>query len=119
MDKTTLTAARGKFARVCVEVHISKPLRSGYTLRGKHWPVQYEGLHTLCFNCGWLGHLSNTCPALLSTSSAQTSADDSSSLNVQPPSWEADAMDRLNGVGDTAGYGEWMAVTKPRRLLVH
>lgn len=44
--------ARGKFARVCVEIDTSKPLRSGYTLRAKHLPMQYEGLHTLCFHCG-------------------------------------------------------------------
>lgn len=34
VDKTTLIASRGKFARVCVEVDLKKPLKSGYDLRG-------------------------------------------------------------------------------------
>lgn len=30
VDKTTLIASRGKFARVCVEVDLTKPLKAGY-----------------------------------------------------------------------------------------
>src|SRR4051812_31021917 len=61
VDRLTMAATRGQFARVCVEIDLTKPLKSGYTLRRKHLPVQYEELHALCFNCGRFGHSSNTC----------------------------------------------------------
>lgn len=58
VDRTTLIASRGKFARVCVEIDLTKPLKAGYSQRGKRWPIQYKGLHSLCFTCGRYGHLS-------------------------------------------------------------
>lgn len=48
VDRLTMEAARRQFARVCVKIDLTKPLKSGYTLRRKHWLVQYEGLHALC-----------------------------------------------------------------------
>lgn len=56
VNKATLMASRGKFARVCVEVDLTKPLRSGYRKRGEMHDLQYEGLHDLCFHCGKYGH---------------------------------------------------------------
>src|SRR4051812_37863929 len=44
VDMATLIASRGKFARICVEVDLGRPLMSGYRQRGKFWRMQYEGL---------------------------------------------------------------------------
>lgn len=52
VDRNTLMTSRGKFARVCVEVDLTKPLRAGYKIRGETHPLRYEGLHDLCFVCG-------------------------------------------------------------------
>lgn len=35
VDDTTIYAMRGKFARVCVEVDLTKPLKGRYRMRGK------------------------------------------------------------------------------------
>lgn len=35
VDIATLLASRGKFTRVCVEVDLEKPLKSGYRLQGE------------------------------------------------------------------------------------
>lgn len=43
VDKATLLASRGRFARVCVEVDLKKPLKTGYRLRGEFQEIQYEG----------------------------------------------------------------------------
>lgn len=56
VDDTTLVASRGKFARVCVENDLTKPLKAGYRLRERSWKLQHGGLHKLCFNCGRYGH---------------------------------------------------------------
>lgn len=50
-----------------------------------------------------------------SSSSGHDSATGEPPLNVQSSSKEADALDKLNGGGDKAGYGDWMTATKPRQ----
>ncbi|CAN1133274.1 hypothetical protein LINPERHAP2_LOCUS7555 [Linum perenne] len=61
MDHTTLEGARGNFARICVEVDLSKPLLSKYRLRRRVRRIEYEGLHTICFGCGCYGHEESSC----------------------------------------------------------
>ncbi|CAN1120271.1 hypothetical protein LINPERHAP2_LOCUS111 [Linum perenne] len=56
IDHTTLEASRGNFARICVEVDLSKPLLSKYRMRRRVRRIEYEGLHTICFTCGCYGH---------------------------------------------------------------
>ncbi|KAL0297835.1 UNVERIFIED_CONTAM: hypothetical protein Scaly_3081800 [Sesamum calycinum] len=53
--KTTMAASRGRYARVCVEVDLTKPLVSMITLLGFAQAVEYEGLHQICFDCGKYG----------------------------------------------------------------
>lgn len=62
VDMTTYKLSRGKFARLCVEIDVSKPLLPLFILKGREYRVEYEGLHTLCFNCGWFGHVISECP---------------------------------------------------------
>ncbi|KAL0294018.1 UNVERIFIED_CONTAM: hypothetical protein Scaly_3130500 [Sesamum calycinum] len=52
VDETTMAASRGRYARVCVEVDLTKPLVSMITLLGFAQAVEYEGLHQICFDCG-------------------------------------------------------------------
>ncbi|CAN1156557.1 hypothetical protein LINPERHAP2_LOCUS21014 [Linum perenne] len=42
IDHTTLKGSRGNFARICVEVDLSKPLLSKYRLRGRVGRIEYE-----------------------------------------------------------------------------
>lgn len=62
VDLVTLIASRGKFAKVCVDVDPSKPLKLAYRTRPEHWKLQYEGLHEICFYCGRYGHWDSKCP---------------------------------------------------------
>lgn len=59
---TTLAKSRGRFARVCIEIDLEKPLVATYKMKGKYWKLQYEGLHELCFVCGKYGHTDPRCP---------------------------------------------------------
>ncbi|CAN1125300.1 hypothetical protein LINPERPRIM_LOCUS31606 [Linum perenne] len=61
LDLTTLGGSRGNFARICVEVDLSKPLLSKYRLRRRVRRIEYEGLHTICYSCGCFGHVHDTC----------------------------------------------------------
>lgn len=56
INKTKLTLARGQFARVSVEIDLSKPLVSKSCFGRSIKKIKYEGLHIVCFNCGKFGH---------------------------------------------------------------
>lgn len=56
IDDTTALATRGKFARLCVEVDLTKPLLSKFRLRRKICRIEYESMNLVCFNCGRYGH---------------------------------------------------------------
>ncbi|XP_019178319.1 PREDICTED: uncharacterized protein LOC109173535 [Ipomoea nil] len=63
VDHATSQASGGRFARICVEIDITKPLLSMFTLEGKRRFIAYEGLHLVCFGCGKYGHAQDSCPA--------------------------------------------------------
>lgn len=62
VDLTTLNFERARFARVCVEVNLRKPLKGLVMVNGERYYVFYEGLNTICSKCGMYGHLVHTCP---------------------------------------------------------
>ncbi|XP_061350262.1 uncharacterized protein LOC133295442 [Gastrolobium bilobum] len=62
IDKTTSLGDRGKFARLCVELDLSSPLRGEFILEEEVFKVEYEGLYLICLQCGKYGHNSETCP---------------------------------------------------------
>ena len=64
IDQTTGLVSRGKFARLCVEVDITKPLLSKFKLRRRVRRIEYEGIHLVCFHCGVYGHRKDNCPML-------------------------------------------------------
>lgn len=62
IDINMRLATRGRFARVCVEIDLTKPLVAKFWLNG-HWHrIKYEGLHVICFGCGCYGHRTDQCP---------------------------------------------------------
>lgn len=65
VDKTTSLYSRGKFARICVELDLEKPLLSHISIRGMKLCLEYEGLHSICFRCGKYGHKKDNCRELL------------------------------------------------------
>lgn len=61
VDLTTLRFERARFARVCVEVNLKKPLKGSVLINGERYFVSYEGLTNICPKCGLYGHLVNAC----------------------------------------------------------
>lgn len=66
LDQHTLLRQKGRFARVCVNIHITKPLRGSLKLtNAPHMfevPLIYEGLHEVCALCGSDAHALEACP---------------------------------------------------------
>ncbi|CAN0881742.1 hypothetical protein LINGRAHAP2_LOCUS14410 [Linum grandiflorum] len=61
VDRATQEGARGKYARVCVEVDLSKPLLPKYKLEGVTYLVVCEGFHKICTKCGMFGASTYSC----------------------------------------------------------
>lgn len=62
VDLTTLNFERARFARICVEVNLAKPLKGTVLINGERYFVAYEGLSEICSKCGIYGHLVHGCP---------------------------------------------------------
>ncbi|CAN1837374.1 hypothetical protein LINPERHAP1_LOCUS35081 [Linum perenne] len=109
IDHTTLQGNRGNFARICVEVDISKPLVSKYRLRRRVRRIEYEGLHTICFSCGCYGHQQENYS--IQKADVGVVAEGSSYVNpmFRP---EVVSEDRLEV---TEEFGPWMIVKRGRR----
>lgn len=71
VDLTTLNFERARFARVCVEVNLKKPLKGTIVVNEERYYVSYEGLPNICSLCGLYGHLVHQCPKRVVQEKAQ------------------------------------------------
>lgn len=62
VDLTTLRFERARYARICVEVNLNKPLKGTVMVNGERYFVSYEGISAICSTCGMYGHLVHACP---------------------------------------------------------
>lgn len=65
IDAHTAAESRGRYARLCVQVNFNEPIIKLLKMGGIDQPVQYEGIHSLCFACGRVGHKAESCPTRL------------------------------------------------------
>lgn len=64
VDHNTMLSARGKYARVCIEIDLQKPLVPAIIMNDHELIVEYENLHQICFTCGRYGHRAEECAIL-------------------------------------------------------
>ncbi|KAG5253172.1 receptor protein [Salix suchowensis] len=105
IDRTTSVGMRGNFARLCVEVDLTKPLLAKFKLRRRVRRIMYEGLHSICFHCGQYGHKQELCPQIPHENHDDTSekekTDDQEVLVVRPEIMES--------------FGSWMVAERRHR----
>ncbi|XP_057443937.1 uncharacterized protein LOC130736106 [Lotus japonicus] len=63
VDRNTLSAERGRFARICVEIDLTQPVVGKFWFEGFWYKVEYEGAHIICPKCGCYGHRGRECTA--------------------------------------------------------
>ncbi|CAN1154380.1 hypothetical protein LINPERHAP2_LOCUS19982 [Linum perenne] len=100
LDLATKEGARGRFARVCVEIDISKPLLGKYMIEDRIFKIEYESLENICFDCGFYGHKKDVCLARTVTQAAESA---SAKLTVS------------DDVVVDQEVGEWMTVQRRNR----
>lgn len=61
VDKNTFTRERGAYTRLFIQVDINKSLLAMFSVKGRHYKVEYEGLHISCLGCGRYGYHAEVC----------------------------------------------------------
>lgn len=61
IDSLTTTQNCGKFARLCVELDLTKPLEAFVQINQNWYNIEYEGLPEICYLCGPYGHEREAC----------------------------------------------------------
>ncbi|XP_039119157.1 uncharacterized protein LOC120255388 [Dioscorea cayenensis subsp. rotundata] len=68
VDELIISLSRSKFARLCIEIDISKSLCRGFWVGDSDHRVfvlvLYERLPTFCYSCGMIGHGYSSCPGV-------------------------------------------------------
>ncbi|KAJ1424289.1 Zinc finger, CCHC-type [Sesbania bispinosa] len=108
-----LHTERAKFARICTEVNIKKPLISIFELNGRRYRVEYEGLHLICFQCGCYGHRKESCPLLEEGKKDDAQGPLEKNDGVAPKDMGEDKVQ--NSQAADGGFGPWMMVQKGGR----
>nr|POE67859.1 hypothetical protein CFP56_62031 [Quercus suber] len=65
VDTFTALETRGRFARLCVQVDMEKPLATGIMIGRLEQQICYKGIQKMCFECGRLGHRKEYCPQVV------------------------------------------------------
>ncbi|CAI0462323.1 unnamed protein product [Linum tenue] len=101
VDRATELGARGKFARVCVEVDLTRPLLGRYKVEGIEYLIQYEGLENICTDYGQYGKSTLKCSCKDPVVVVET-------VEEVPETQEEESSRGPN-------YGDWMMVKKKGR----
>lgn len=61
IDMNTADQARDRFARLCVEIDLNKPLKTYLRKKNRWFKLEYEGLSMVCSDYGRCGHTREGC----------------------------------------------------------
>nr|POF07918.1 hypothetical protein CFP56_27497 [Quercus suber] len=117
IDSYTALEARGRYARLCVQIDINRPLVNSILIGRFKQVVIYEGIQKFCFSYGRVGHKIEACLYTIHKDK-----------DKEPQAWTEEAvgegnsdLQKLNGVvthnaceaTDVEGhYGPWMLVSR-------
>ncbi|KAL7193036.1 hypothetical protein ACSBR2_024786 [Camellia fascicularis] len=118
IDWTIAMATRGKFARICVEMDLTKPLIPKFVLEKKWYNIEYESLHSFCFLCGRIDHQKEACrfrPQNAQSAGEKVAVTGAESCDTPIANTNGNLQPREAMEED---FGPWMLVTKRGRRPV-
>ncbi|KAJ4834297.1 hypothetical protein Tsubulata_038821 [Turnera subulata] len=114
VDYSTQKTERGKFAKVVVELDLSKPLQTEACVEGKWYFIKYESLPQVCFGCGRAGHLLSACPSAASAMTGSRASGTAPQIPSGGPHSEFGPVNEVPAGASTpttsSKYGEWILV---------
>ncbi|XP_031402602.1 uncharacterized protein LOC116212172 [Punica granatum] len=112
--KNTRTTTQGKFARLCVEIDLQKPLKPEIEINGRSFPIEYEGLHLIGFHCERFGHRKENCSELKWVGDGVCPGDANQMESVEGDEAAKESAPAVTGDAETgeakATFGPWMIV---------
>nr|XP_023895754.1 uncharacterized protein LOC112007612 [Quercus suber] len=128
VDTHTATETKGKFARLCVQIDVNKPLVTAILIGKFEQTVCYEGIQKLCFGCVRVGHRKDWCPYIIRQESSieRTEVRTEGSVPSSPCEMHApDKVQKVQGSNESVSgianeeatdgtYGPWVVVTRRR-----
>ena len=94
---------------------MEKPLITALLIGNFEQPVNYEGIHKLCFSCGRIGHQKEDCPHIIRPVQPPAREEDEGVDKVQgSPRERHDAESAETSTNEDNTYGPWMVVTRKR-----
>lgn len=82
-DDARSITCRGKFARMCVEIDISKSFIGKFKVERCTQRIEYEGIHLVCFYCKVYRHKKGVCPSYMVELNAKNNKGNHSNENGQ------------------------------------
>ena len=120
VDTHTSSKTRGKFARLCVQVDVDKPLINTVLIGRFEQAITHEGIHRMCFSCGRMGHRRESCLYTIRTEKDLVDKDEGDSVDRAGQSCNSHASDSPERVGGTTpealedNYGPWLLVSRKK-----
>jgi hypothetical protein len=102
VDFNTAAGTRGRFARLCIQIDIDKPLTRTMIVGKTRLAVIYEGVGLLCFHCGKIGHRCEWCPIRAPE-------------EIEKPPINDQSKSGMEEDNKLKGFGPWMLVTRRKR----
>ncbi|XP_019250929.1 PREDICTED: uncharacterized protein LOC109229834 [Nicotiana attenuata] len=84
IDTCTSSTTRGRYARICIEVPLEKPLKTHLYLGNHRQSLLYEGLNLLCTYCGRFGHPTTSCSEVVHAPNEQNKKIQHLETNITP-----------------------------------
>ena len=120
IDSYIATGSRGSYARLCIQIDLEKPLINSIRIGRLVQQVKYEGMSSLCFCCGRLGHKQENCCYKIKENNrsgveAGKSTNQSREEDKQEDSRSEESPNQVSEQDDTdSNFGPRMLVTRKR-----
>lgn len=112
----TRNVERGRFAKICVEVDLDKPVVGKICTKDHWYNIEYEGLRIICGIYGCYGRLGRACPmenvseAVVPEAEIHVSESQAAEASVTVSS-QSIVTDTMKSAGPSKVHGEWLIVT--------
>ncbi|XP_019173812.1 PREDICTED: uncharacterized protein LOC109169384 [Ipomoea nil] len=110
VDQATSLVSMGYFARICVEVDITRPLILKFKYKDRVRSVAYEGIHLVCFSCEVYGHSPDACLQTRKSTHDADKSDDGDADRTE--NIVVHEKENRTAVIGSAPFGEWMIAPK-------
>ncbi|XP_034208252.1 uncharacterized protein LOC117621816 [Prunus dulcis] len=113
IDSLTTSQNRGKFARLCVELDLTKSLDAFVQINQNWYNIEYEGLPDICYLYGCYGHKRENCT--FKSVNLSDEAGKAQGAGVGPMNHDSVGVTETVKMAEDSLRGPWMNVQSRRR----